>query len=259
MLLDENIRKEITPKRVYTVLKLVSKCKLKKDVIKELIQPEKLNGSQSEVTKVISYLMKIDFINKDADDFLILNIDKKHIESIDEFRKYFASRVFEGEDKNDFFRFTSWYLSKDSSILKYSKTADIVANEQEVGNLTNEFVLAWRFWVVFLGMGYMHSAQFIHNPYLRIKDAIEFNDDIEKEKRLNLKKFVEWCIGKCPELKESVNNNTLSYAFSFALRTLHDMGKIQLNLQQDSTEVWHLYKLETHDIREDVSEVIIKR
>ncbi|MCM1988826.1 hypothetical protein [Oceanirhabdus seepicola] len=258
MLLDEKIRKEITPKRVYSTLKFIAQGRFTEKNIMNIIQPPGLcNGKQDEIKKVLKYIQDTRLVVVNQEIFE-LNFDKKHLRSGNEFRKYFASRVFEGNDSNLFFDFTSWYLYKGNELLVYSTMDDVISNQNKFKELNKEFGLAWRFWATFIGIGYMHESQFIPNPYLRIKDAIECDVNIKRGKEIRVSDFINWCLMKCPELKENINGHNISFTMSFALRTLHDMGVIKLSLTQDATEVWDLYRMELHDIPECISEIIIK-
>lgn len=263
MLLDENIRKEVTPKRVFSTLKLIKYKKYKSHELKELIQPKALSSladekGSIEFNKILSFLIKMGFVEQDVDGYVTCNLDKSVLESPEIFRKYFCSKAFEGDKSNQFYQFTSWYMAQDEEIFYQGKLENIITNNLEFESLGREFINAWRLWVSFMGLGFLHESQFIHNPYVRIQDCIDFYNDIKRNKRMPFKEFIDWLSLRCPELVRGITGNSLSYSVSSALRNLHDTGKIHLNIVQDSTDVWHLRKLDTHEIQQSVSEITVR-
>ena len=84
MLIKDKLRKEITPKRVFSVLKLVKlyNGKIKKEDVYNLIQPLRIVDKQDDVKKVVNFSINENFIKENIDGKLELVIDKNILNSI---------------------------------------------------------------------------------------------------------------------------------------------------------------------------------
>lgn len=245
MLIENKLRKEVTPKRVFAVLKLINKYdgKLKQEVICELIQPSRLSEkaeNYDDVKKVIKFLIDENIIVENIDGKLEINIDKKNISSIRNFKGFCSENIFKNMTKESlFYSVTSEILSKDLEFYEFSGFEEI-GNRLDNKKVDKEFMLAWRFWAEFLGFGNIINNQFLANPYLRIIDRVIENKEF-KEKNYTINRFVMLLKSECPEFVNCINDNKLSLSLSVALRTLEGMGKIKLKYVKDSTDVWKLY------------------
>ncbi|WP_338608825.1 hypothetical protein [Clostridium baratii] len=242
MLIEGKLRKEVTPKRVFSVLKLINMYnrKMKKETVYALIQPSALSDRQDEIRKVVSFLINEKIITENIDGKLEINIDKENLKSIKVFKEYCSENIFKGmKEKSLFFEITSEILSKDLDFYEFSGF-DEIGNRLENKVVDEEFMLAWRFWAEFLGYGKILNNQFLINPYIRILDRVINNSDYAKDK-YPVSRLISIIKTECPEFEKTIGNNTIGLSLTLALRTLESIGKIKLNSIKDSTDVWKLY------------------
>lgn len=254
MLIKDKLRKEITPKRVFSVLKLVKlyNGKIKKEDVYNLIQPLRIVDKQDDVKKVLNFSINENFIKENIDGKLEVVIDKNILNSIKSFRSFCSENIFNNmESESLFFKITSEILSKDLSFYKITGFEDI-SNYLENKEVDKEFILAWRFWAEFLQFGKILNNQFLINPYGRIMERIINNTQYD-EGNYKINKFISIIKEECPEFKSVIYNNEIGLSLTVALRTLEVLGAIKIKKIEDSTEVWRLYyssidKLEVTDI-----------
>lgn len=254
MLIKDKLRKETTPKRVFSVLKLVKlyNGKIKKEDVYNLIQPLKIVEKQDEVKRVVKFSIEENFIKENIDGKLELVIDKEILNSIKSFRSFCSENIFKNmQEESLFFNITSEILSKDLTFYEV-KSFENIANYLENKEVYKEFILGWRYWAEFIGFGKVLNSQFLINPYERIMERI-INNIQYNENNYKINKFISIIKEECPEFKRTINNNEIGLSLTVALRTLEAIGVIKIHNIKDSTEVWRLYysaidKLEVTDI-----------
>lgn len=245
MLIEDKIRKEVTPRRVFSVLKLINiyNGKIREEDIYDLVQPSRLCGKEEnydDVKKVIKFLKNEKFVSENIDGKLEINISKENIKNIKLFKEYFSNNIFKDMKKESlFFKVTSEILSKDLDFYEFS-SFDEIGNRLENKEVDKEFILAWRFWAEFLGFGKILNNQFLINPYIRILDRIINNLEYE-EGKYPISRFIMIVKKECPEFEKTIGVNYIGLSLTLALRTLEGMGKIKINNVRDSTDVWSLY------------------
>ncbi|MFU7514622.1 hypothetical protein [Clostridium sp. HCS.1] len=254
MLIENKLRKEVTPKRVFSVLKLIKSFngRLEKKQVYNLIQPMNLVKNQDDVKKTLNFLLEQNMISENGKGEISLIIDKKYLKDLKSFRSYFSENIFKDmTNETLFFKITSEILSKDLDFYEIKNFEDI-ANYLENREVDKEFILAWRFWAEFLGFGNIINNQFLANPYVRIMERI-IDNEAYKETNYKMSGFVSIIKEECPELKNSLKENKVGLSLTLALRTLESLGNLKLVNIKDSTDIWRLYysaieKLEVTDI-----------
>ena len=257
---SNRINKEATPKRVYAFLKLVEYKEMTKEELETYLQPKELNrGNNTPFNAVYSFAEKSNLIERDFGDTIILkNIESKHLKDWNYYRKFMAKLLLSNENSN-FVKFTSWYLQQEKDVFNYSSSKDIQKYlSGDVGVFIEDDILGWRFWVSFLGIGFLSGGIIIPNTYQRIKDVLEEDLSIEREVEIPFGEFLDKLLINCKEFESCINGNNINFGISNGLRTLHDQKLIQLIKTSDSTNVWHLYRTE-HEILEDVTSIRINR
>ena len=238
---EKSFRKEVTPKRVFALLKLVgykNSSYTKSDLL-NFIQPMSISSSQDEIKKVIAFCEKENLIKENHDGKYNLLIDEKYIENEKEFRKYINSILFIGINKNPFYEVTVEMLTKDMNLYDYTGFENIASN-LKTSEADKETMLGWRFWATFLGYGFILNKQFVMNPYIRIQDIIEMNLEDKFGKDLSIREFITEITTYCIEMKNSVVDNELSISISLALSTLEGIGYIELKDVKDTSDRWKL-------------------
>jgi hypothetical protein len=259
MLFDQKLRPEITPFRVYSLCRLVEYGKYTKDKLKELMQPKALVERQDVFNKVYAFALSGRLIEENPDGIVLLKLKSEEISTTDAFRQA-ISKVASEDRESLFFKFTQWYMKNEENVWSFTSFEDLAVKQGgDLIDVNKEYTLAWRFWVSFMGFGFLHGSSFIHNPFLRIKDAIEMDKEILRETQIPFRDFVSWLYTTVPELNAGISGNNLSLSVSMALRTLHDNGLVYLKYIPDSVDVWHLKREVSHQIIENISEITIRR
>jgi hypothetical protein len=255
MLFDKYFIPEVTPERVYALLKLVKSGQYSKDDLRDLILPKELNKSQDEFNSVFRAAANTDLIKvNELNNIIECKVTDIEIDTVDKYRRYMSKLA--SSNNNLFIQFTSWYISQNQSVFFY-KTAEEFSSRLtgQYINMDKKLVLGWRFWASFLGYGYLHEVFLIPNMCVRISDAL-YMDRLITNTSIGFSAFMEHITRICPEIQ--VVNKDLSIALSNGLRSLHDSGKIKLIYTPDSNDVWHLFRIESHEIHENVTDIIIK-
>lgn len=248
-----------TPERVYTLCKIVEKGTCSASDAREKMEPAVLTGDSQVYFG--DYRMAAEELGliSNSDQMLSLAVDRRNIESISSMRKFVNTKLssFSG---GQFYKVTQAYFGLDTSVLSGDKN---LANlGPQMTSLTNMPVdamamRAWRFWVTFLGFGYLHDMFFIPNSKVFLDDVLQ-NLNLAKGSTYSFGKFVD-LITKHAQIiiGPGVTTRRLNYGLSNGLRALHDAGKIKLEHVLDSSDIWNLYPLKAHPVTETVTNVTI--
>lgn len=267
---DNNIRVESVPKRVYEFCRIASKKDYTLKEIQQKLAPFEINETES-VSQYFSYVKDaanelglIEIIQNDTVKFIG---NKDIIQDLFSFRRYCNSIVW--QDKNTlFYKIASIFLESNLNWLihKSFTTSSEVYGEMRnhIGEDSdlNKHILGERFWLSFLGFGYINERSngisFLPNMYTALKDFITLND-VTKNVELTIGSFLNK-ISKTASvaLKNIETTKQFNFAFSSALRQLHDNKEIELKRQSDSKEIWYLFELQSHEIKREITHIIIK-
>lgn len=254
----DNMRPGPTPERVLAVSKLAACMNgTKDDVIKaSLLYMQSSTASEIDTIRKSIDTAKELGILEEKDGKIKSIVDDKILSNYNTFRKYVSKRVF-ATTSTSFFKVTEWYINKNEKIMEKENWEAIAASAVADGieNISENDILGWRFWVSFLGIGYLHNKTLIPNMYIRINDLIELAD-WETNDRIPANEFIKWLYSNAPECKKNSTEITLSLAVSNGLRTLHEQDKIELIVQRDANRV-RLYPIDGYPIN-DFSHVVIR-
>lgn len=122
---------------------------------------------------------------------------------------------------------------------------------------------AWRFWMAFLGFGYMHDSQagaagiLLPNTAIFLRDILE-NLKLKKQTVFRIDEFVDIISPYANiALSNAKDNKKFNYGFSYALRMLNDLDIIKAEHRLDAQEIWSLYPCEGHDLESTITHITI--
>lgn len=248
-----------TPERVYTLCKIVENNSLPVSEVREKMEPVTL----SKDTQVYfpDYRTAAEELGLviNSDQMLSLAVSKEQIASISDMRRYVNSKLRDYPD-GQFYKVTQAYFELDNSILSGEKNIAFLG--QKMSELTGMQVdapamRAWRFWVTFLGFGYLQDMFFIPNANVFLEDVLNL---------LTLSKGTSFSFGEFINLispfaqiiiGRDASNHRINFGLSNALRTMHDNGIIKLEHILDSSDIWNLYPLKAHEISGTVTNITI--
>jgi len=257
LLFKDRFRTEVTPKRIYSLLKLAKNGKYKRSELASYLQPKELNKNQDVFSTVFRFASQSNILDIDSDGYIKCKIDSKDLDDIKKFRRKIAKLIF-GDNDSNFMNYTAWFLAQNEKIFKY-KTQQDIANtlKNEFVNLVEEDLLAWKTWAGFLGIGFLHGSLLVPNLYTRILDCLSTDEDLPLNIEIKFAEFIEWVKKYCPECQRGISEKKLPLGLSNGIRLLHDNNIIKLKYIADSIDKWFLYKITNHDFPETISHIII--
>lgn len=251
------------PERVYVLCKEVAGKKMSENVLKAMLEPQNLGGKTTYFGDVRTSAEQLRLINIKENE-ISLAVDKEVVNSMDNMR-HFINMNLESLTDSLFYKVTQGYLDLGTEVLEHnsvSKMSDLIG--RKIGEkVIEEDMRAWRFWMAFLGFGYMHDSQpgavgiLLPNVAVFLRDIIE-NLKIKKKMEYPIDEFVSVITPYANiALHNSVEQKNFNYAFSNAIRMLHDLGVINAEHRLDAKEIWTLYPSDGHDIADTVTHITI--
>ena len=268
---DKDVRTEAIPERIFELARIVelyasNEKALSKEELKGLfIQEELCTGTTNYFTPVFEAGQELGIISLE-DNIVKFTGKKELLKSLMQFRKFCNMTLFNNKE-SQFYQLIACFLNANDEWFKYGSftTSDEIQKilNQATGiptlTLKKDVVLAIRFWISFLGFGYVQEKQkiFLPNMYTALKDFI-VSGNIETKKEYSVREFFRNVHqGIQVALGNSVQTMKLNLALSNALRLLHDEKEIILKNNLDSEEVWHLFPNEEHIFTSDITHIIV--
>ena len=248
------------PERVFTLCKIVEKRPISSSDLKERMEPEFLHNSSSYYADYRNAAKELRLISI-SDNMISLAVNPEVIKSIESMRKYINGQL-EQFKNGQFYQVTSAYYSLGNQVLNGEKNVAAMAPQmsQLIGRPVDAMAMrAWRFWVSFLGFGYLQDMFLIPNADVFLKDLID-NAGFEKKKRYSFGEFIERLRPYCNiVIDTNPSNRKINYGISNGLRALHDSGCIKLEHILDQEDIWNLYPLKAHAITGTVTNITISK
>lgn len=246
------------PERVYTLCKIVEKKPMSNSELKEKLEPDYLNNTSSYYADYRNAAEELKLISV-SDNMISLNVEPSVIKTTAHMRKYINGMLGEFS-KGQFYQVTKAYFELDSNVLKAEKNVANMAPlmSQKTNRPVDAMSMrAWRFWISYLGMGYLHDMFIIPNADVFIKDVIEIVG-FEKNRRYSFGEFIRRILPYCKIIMDSnPSNRSINYGVSNAFRSLHDAGYLKLEHILDQDDIWNLYPLKAHTISSTVTNITI--
>lgn len=251
------------PERVYALCREVASRPMDENTLKLLLEPQNLGGKTPYFGIVRTAAQQLQLINI-KENTISLAVDKDVVKSMDNMRHYINMHL-ELVSDSLFYKVTQGYLDMGTEVLDYnsvSKMSDVM--ERNIGEkVIEDDMRAWRFWMAFLGFGYMHDSQvgaagiLLPNTAVFLRDIIE-SLKLKKETKYRIDEFVDVVMPYAKiALHNAVNTKTFNYGFSNAIRMLHDLGVIKAEHRLDAQEIWSLYPCEGHELETIVTHITI--
>ena len=221
-----------TPERVFTLCKIVEKDARPVSDVREKMEPSALSGdSQVYFSDYRTAAEELGLITN-SDQMLSLAVEREHVSSITAMRQYINTKL-RGFPDGQFYKVTQAYFNLDATVLSGEKSLANLGPQmtQLTGMQVDAMAMrAWRFWITFLGFGYLHDMFFIPNAHIFIYDILH-HLKLEKETTYSFSNFIDLISPYAQIIIGSdTSNHRINYGLSNALRTLHDSGVISLNI-----------------------------
>jgi len=247
------------PERVYALCKIVEKKPITNSALKDRMEPDYLgNGGTPYYGDYRSAAEELGLITI-SDDLISLGVEPKVLNSIDDMRAYINMKL-EAFNQGQFYAVTRVFFDMGKEVLNGEKNvADMGPMfSQKTGRPVDAMAMrAWRFWVSFLGFGYLQDMFFIPNTNTFLRDIIS-RSALEKDKRYSITEFVEAIRPYCNiVIDPDPTNRKFSYGVSNGLRTLHDAEFIKMEHIMDQKDLWNLYPMNAHPLKPTVTNITI--
>jgi hypothetical protein len=262
---DSSMKTEAIPERVFALCKKLENGSMADKDAKAYFEPASMAGSSPYYGAVKKAADQLGLIISNEDEKSIsLNIDPEYLENMSALRRYIndnLNRISGGQ----FYQTTKTWMVNSEELFHVPKEAQSVSKMPERLNKLNQDLKldenglrAWRFWASFLGFGYLQGMFFLPNAAVFICDVI-INSGLKPGTELTIGKFfdilypkIDICIDK-HELEEK----KINLAMSNALRTLNDLGKVQLKFVNDRQDEWALTSMPLHQFGSFVTDIKI--
>lgn len=255
----ERMKTPAIPERVYALCNAVKTKGIPDKELKEKLEPSDLGGDTVYYGVVKAAALQLGLIIL-KENIVSLAVDKKYIENIEEMRKFIGVRLSFLKESL-FYKVTESYLSMNEKVFEYgsvSKMCDVIGKSIGV-KIFEDDMRAWRFWVSYLGFGYMHDMIMLPNMYVSLRDILSICE-FEKNKEYTIQEFIEIARPFCEvALYDIDSSRTFNLAFSNALRQLHDTREIEMKHNLDSSVTWELDPMEMHTVKSKVTHIIVRR
>lgn len=271
---QSKMKPEATPERVLELCRLVASCDKtvsdsdnSVDKIREIIEPSATVASTPYFPAIKKAALELGLL-EEANNLLGFIGDKITIKDFDHFRSYCNSVLFCNKSW-EFYRICRAFVQQND---KWFQTGAITSDESihsllellpdfQFQELKKTLVLACRFWISFLGLGYIQESSkilYLPNAYVALKDFISLAD-LEKGREYSISEFFELLPRGFSVLHDKEERTTeINLALSNALRQLHDSKEIELRRNQDSETIWSLYTNEDHEFKSSVTHLVYK-
>ena len=231
------------------------------------MEPKDINSSSStgyypSIREVC--IQELQLISKE-DDVLKFVGDKKVLKDMDTFRMYCNSTVFNNAD-TEFYKIASCYLESNDEWFKYKTLSDTnirreIQDKANISLVTEPMMLGVRFWISFLGFGYIQEGgamYYLPNMHIALQDFCELAN-LQKNREYSVKEFLDsiYCFASVA-LSNTRDSRRFNLAMSNAFRQMHDRKEIILKHNLDSKEIWELFRDETHEFTDKFTHIVYK-
>lgn len=245
------------PERVYTLCKIVEKGSLTTSELRDKMEPDYLGNGSVYFSDYRNAAEELGLISI-SDDVVSLAVDTKVIKSIEGMRKFINSEL-ELFNTGQFYQVTNAYFEMGNAVFTGEKNVSNLA--PQMAQLTGLAIdapamRAWRFWVDFLGFGYLQDMFVIPNANVFLRDIIS-SAGLEKKKRYSVSEFVNAISPMCNIIISNPSSKAFSYGVSNGLRALQDFGFIKMEHILDQKDMWSLYPLKAYSNDSTITHITI--
>ena len=224
------MKTESTPERVYALYSIVRGQKsINRIELKKLIEPEELSKKTPYFSETKNCAKELGLIMEN-DDVIELSNKGKMLSSMADLRLYVIEKMND-LGTSTFYRVTNALvnLNEEAYKVELSKPEMIQMIKEVIGgNVDNMEMNAWRLWIPFMQIGYIHRNTFIPNAYGFIKTLLPVLS-MEKGKEYSFEEFMRvFNQHGGAILTENYKKGNLNMAMSNGLRMLDENDEIDL-------------------------------
>ena len=262
-MLYSSIKTEAIPERVYELCKLASSKDITETEIRNMMEPQGFN-KQPYFSAYRDVAIELNLVKKEEDILRFIG-EKKDLKSLDSFRKY-CNGILYRDTSTRFYKILKSFILSDTDWIGENMTSTnikkSIQNKSGLENIDDKELQGIRFWLSFLGFGYIQESGnamiYLPNMYIAMKDFCE-SSGLEKNKVYLVSDFFRTINDMAHIAIEDIKDDRhINLALSNALRLMHDKGDIELQRTSDSKEIWYLYKDKSHSIESEFTHIKYK-
>lgn len=246
------------PERVYALCKIVEKKSISNSELREKMEPEFLNNKTKYYSDYKNAAKELGLITI-SDQLISLGVESKVLVSSESMRAYINKKL-ESFSQGQFYEVTRAYFEQSNEVLNSEKNIaemDVFFSRITKRQVDSKAMHAWRFWVTFLGFGYLYDMFFIPNASTFLWDLLS-ESSLEKGKKYSISEAIEAIRPYCNIIiSPDPSNRSLNYGVSNGLRTLNDLGLIEMEHIMDQKDLWDLYPMKAHTISSTITNITI--
>lgn len=240
-----NMVTEAIPARVYALYQIVcSKNEISKNEVLSMMEPEGIReGKTSYFNAVLKAADELKLIQTDGN-IISPFVPKEEIKDMDGFRLYVISKLYSFSD-DQFYKCTNAIVNLNEKVYGYTSISDNnmlnYLSDMTEQQINAPMARGLRFWLQFLGFGYMQDFAFLPNAYVFVKNVITLMN-LEKKQIYKMDDFMNRFSQFGGILSSNMKpDKHINLAFSNALRELHDNKEIELVYGSDAESRWTLF------------------
>lgn len=258
---------EAVPKRVYELCRIVADGEIKEKEAYGKLFPAVFAtpGTASYFPKVETAAIELGLVECSNNSVLKFVGNKNCLQSLSSFRQYCNSYIYKHHKNSYFCKLLSVILESNIDLIDKSVTDASTLNYvrsklNDAPSSLSEDMLAIRFWLSFLGFGFVTSnrPQFFPNMYVALKDFIEMSE-LKKNVLIPVTEFLnEISLFFDLGFLQFKKTFSLNYAISAALWTLANNNEIELKKESDSKEKWSLFQTNDTTTIHEITHIVLK-
>ncbi len=263
---DSTMKTMAIPERVFALCQVLKEGAIAEETARKMFEPGTVSGNSPYFGAVETAASQLGLIETNDDSKEVrLAVDKKIVDNMQAMRLYVNGRI-ESVSDGQFYKTTKTWMLKSDELFKVDKDLQNVSKMVSILNgydpdlkLDEDSMRAWRFWSSFLGFGYLHEMFFMPNAATYLWDSIK-NAGIKAKKIYTiseffdlLKPFTNICLSD-----DELSRRKMNFAVSNAMRTLNDLGVIELKYVNDREDEWNLTPMPLHTFASLVTDVEYK-
>lgn len=263
---DSRMKTTAIPERVYALCRMLMKGPVSEELARIKFEPVNVSGTTPYFGSVKVAAEQLGLIVYAEDEKLMrLNVDLTVLDKMSSFRTY-VNKNIESVAAGQFYRTTKVWMTSSDKLFHIAKDDQSVSKMTKYLNsidsslsIDEDAMRAWRFWSSFLGFGYLHDMFFLPNAAVFVRDAM-INAQMEVDHEYTVSSFIEKLhpyINICIN-PEDQQERKLNMALSNALRTLNDLGDIELKYVNDRQDEWHMSSIPLHAFGSFITDIKYK-
>lgn len=251
---DDDMRPESSPEKVWVMARWVARHTQpipRATLFSQLTMDDVTGkGEGGELPRILQVSKELGLVDE-SEGMVSLALEPIVVNDPKSFRLYVQRQVF-SRPQSLFYQTTQRYLRVSDEVGIQTSFSDVrkVLDADGSLDLTDHDIRGWRFWVSYLGVGYLQSRYLLPNSYVRVRDALSADSELPREQWFPMDQFMSWLDKTCPEHQHAAHRDTrLGLSLSNALRTMEAMGFINWRRQPDAMR-WQLIRYDAEDLNE---------